>query len=263
MLILSTPNGTFYEILSERSITNMKQRESKGLLAIWADIDADYRLTFEQWHNCEHINERVSIPGFYAGYRYESIDRELHHLMFYEIKDSKALGGSVYLHALNHPTPRTQDAIVHFRNPIRAIYTLLWSSGKKPPKVAPYISVSRFNIESGNDRETIKWFKEEYLPNITIIPGVNRGRLYEMDTEISNIKSEELKIHKAGLGEQRFLAIYEMESLKVATGKAWQEVKIGAVPLKKKLLQRLRDIHQELFWINFSMLAPETHPSKR
>jgi hypothetical protein len=40
---------------------------SQGLLAFWADIDSDYVLRFQQWHNCEHMPERLSIPGFLGG----------------------------------------------------------------------------------------------------------------------------------------------------------------------------------------------------
>lgn len=39
----------------------MGRQEMKGLLAIWADIDEDYRMEFEKWHNCEHMADRVKL----------------------------------------------------------------------------------------------------------------------------------------------------------------------------------------------------------
>ncbi len=36
-------------------------------MAFWADIDADYVTEFRRWHNCEHMSERVHVPGFVAG----------------------------------------------------------------------------------------------------------------------------------------------------------------------------------------------------
>lgn len=39
----------------------MRQERTKGLLAIWADSDEDYRAEFEKWHQCEHTAERVTI----------------------------------------------------------------------------------------------------------------------------------------------------------------------------------------------------------
>ena len=37
---------------------------SEGLLAFWADIDQDYVLGFQQWHNCEHMRERLRACGW-------------------------------------------------------------------------------------------------------------------------------------------------------------------------------------------------------
>ena len=48
----------------------MRNRTSNGMLAFWTDIDEDYILEFQKWHNCEHMTERTSIPGFRVGRRY-------------------------------------------------------------------------------------------------------------------------------------------------------------------------------------------------
>ena len=69
----------------------MEKEKREGLLVIWADIDEDYRHTFRMWHNCEHVAERVTLPGFCAGYRYEGIDSAPNYIMFYETVDSKVL----------------------------------------------------------------------------------------------------------------------------------------------------------------------------
>ena len=96
----------------------MCDEQAKGLLINWADIDIDYQLTYQKWHNCEHIIERVTIPGFCNGRRYRGTERPEHFIMLYETKDSGVLGGEHYLHSLNNPTPRTRDAIKRFRNPV-------------------------------------------------------------------------------------------------------------------------------------------------
>ena len=38
-------------------------------MGFWTDIDEDYVLEFQKWHNCEHMTERTSIPGFHVGRR--------------------------------------------------------------------------------------------------------------------------------------------------------------------------------------------------
>ena len=44
--------------------TSTPSKDSTGLMAFWADIEPTQLNRYQQWHNCEHIPERVSIPDF-------------------------------------------------------------------------------------------------------------------------------------------------------------------------------------------------------
>jgi hypothetical protein len=99
------------------------------------DIDDDYQLRFLKWHNCEHIPERLSIPGFRAGRRYRSMDAASDFLILYDTLETDVLTSEPYLNRLNHPTSRTRDALKHFRNPIRTIYSLIAGIGRSRPKL--------------------------------------------------------------------------------------------------------------------------------
>ena len=83
---------------------------SKGLMAFWTDIDEDYVLEFQKWHNCEHMTERVSIPGFHVGRRYRGIGNAPMFLITYETAGSEVLKSEAYMKALNSPTPWTKEA---------------------------------------------------------------------------------------------------------------------------------------------------------
>lgn len=231
-------------------MTERVKRE--GLLVIWADIDDGYRRTFRMWHNCEHVAERVSLPGFCAGYRYEGIGGAPNYVMFYETVDSKVLGDKPYLHSVNHPTPRTKDAIAHFRNPVRTIYSLLASAGKKPPVVAPYICVMRFNLAKKTELGIIRWYRDDYLPRISAMPGVYRARLYGADPSISGIMSAEREIYTPGIVAQTFLCLYEIVSLEVPVSQAWRECEMR----KEKSEKQMGQVLQELYWLDFAMNAP-------
>jgi hypothetical protein len=235
----------------------MKGKEAKGLLAIWADMDEDYRVEFERWHNCEHVPERVSIPGFYVGHRYQGIGDAPEFLMFYETLDSKTLGSEPYLRSLNNPTPWTHEAIRHFSNIVRTVYSLLGTAGKKPPIDAPYLFVHRFNAEPASERDVIRWYGEEYLPTVCGLPGVYRGRFYESDLETSNINTEERKVHRAESGEQRFLAIYEISSLDLCTGENRQGVPMDT-DNSESMLKKLIHADREFYWHDFTMYSPDT-----
>ncbi len=237
----------------------MIKQEMKGLLAIWADIDEDYRMEFEKWHNCEHMADRVTIPGFYVGYRYEGIGDAPYSLMIYETSDSAVLESKAYLHSKNNPTPWAREALSHYKNTVRMIYSLLATAGKKPSTQAPYIFVVRFNSEPGGEKEAIRWWKEEFLSKIIALPGVYRGRLYEVNAEISNIITEEQKIYgRMKIERQRFLALIEIASLNLPEGKGWQDAYMETSDSSKSL-RRMKNVSEELYWLRFVMYAPESN----
>ena len=233
----------------------MTEKLKKGLLAIWSDVDPDYRVQFQKWHNCEHIRERVAIPGFFSGRRYQGIREAPHFLMCYETEDSNVLASEPYLHAVNHPSPWTKEVIAHSRNIVRGIYRMVSVVGEKPPIEAPYLVVLKFNAGLGSEREMLQWYREEQLQRISDIHGVHRSRLYQVDEEISHIKTEERRIHGGGPNQQKFLGMFEVESLNIPDSKAWQELNRKAEHTK-----RMEVVRYETYWLDFVMYAPmQTH----
>ena len=53
--------------------TNMAAKKGTGLLMVWADVPADKEAEFNRWYNEEHLAERLAIPGFLDGARYEAV----------------------------------------------------------------------------------------------------------------------------------------------------------------------------------------------
>jgi hypothetical protein len=177
-----------------------------GMMANWANIDPSYLLRYQQWLNCEHMPERVSIPGFLQGRRYRSIDNSPHFLAFYETETTDVLGSQEYLKRLNSPTPWTLEALGAFRDhPVRNIYSRIAESGKPGPFTAPYVISVRFNLDEAAEAVyTERWVKETAADD-----EVDRVRLYKQDSAIGNIQTSERKIYGAGPGEQLYLLLIE------------------------------------------------------
>jgi hypothetical protein len=178
---------------------------STGLMAFWARIDADYLLRFQQWHNCEHVPERVSIPGFLRGRRYRDLEGAPFFLMFYETVDSTCLGSPPYLAALNSPTPWTKEALGHFREPARNVYTLRAQFGNAAANPAPYLTTMRFNL----DAKLVEDLQSNWLSKIETLPAVRRVRLFEVDETITAITTSERKIYGDGPGAQQYAVFVE------------------------------------------------------
>lgn len=185
------------------------KRQSNGLMAFWSDIDADYTLKYQEWHNCEHIPERVSIPGFNRGCRYRAADGRPHFLMFYETDAPDVLNSPPYLAALDAPTPWSKAALAHFRNPERNVYLLLSCFGLEGPFVAPWITGIRFNLadEMPDATQMHDWMK-----SCADQTGVARVRLYQVDEAISTIMTSERKIYGGGPGAQQYLLMVEQSA---------------------------------------------------
>lgn len=176
-----------------------------GLMAFWSDIDPDYVLRYQQWHNCEHIPERVGIPGFREGRRYRAIGDAPHFLMFYETDATSVLASDAYMAALNAPTDWTREALTHFRNPVRSIYSRLAEVGDSGQLAAPYITALRFDLPDGSESD----YASAWMQAVGQCRGVSRARLWRADAAVSNIATSERKIYGGGPGKQAYLVMIE------------------------------------------------------
>lgn len=192
------------------SVDQKSNPESQGLMAFWASFEGQDLPRYVEWHNCEHMAERVSIPGFQTGRRYVVDGEPGRFLQFYETETSSVLGSKPYLAALNNPTPWTKEALTWFQDPVRNIYELIGSCGEPPMITAPYLVALRFNLEDGQDDELLPVYSGEWLTALCGIPHVLRARLYRVDEEISKIMTSERKIYSGGPGAQRYLAFIEI-----------------------------------------------------
>jgi hypothetical protein len=101
-----------------------------GILAIWNDCAPEGYDHFERWYIREHLQERVGVPGFRFGRRYEAVagaDRRF--FAFYEVESPDVLWSKAYVDRLEAPTPWTLEAMKAFRNMVRTVCDLRFAAG--------------------------------------------------------------------------------------------------------------------------------------
>ena len=101
-----------------------------GILAVWNDVDPKGYAHYEHWYNREHLHERVGVPGFRFGRRYELVsggDRRF--FTFYEVDGPEVLTSPAYMQRLENPTAWTRDAMASFRGMVRTVCDLRRSEG--------------------------------------------------------------------------------------------------------------------------------------
>ena len=211
--------------------------QAKGLMVFVASFEPQHQQAYRQWHNAEHMPERVGIPGFLLGRRYLAADDATRFLMCYDTLGEQVLVSDAYLHALNHPTPWTREALTWFRNPDRNVYTLLSSRGAAAPSAAPVLAVARCDAGALQTGE---------LPD-----GVTRLALYQLDGAGSSVRTQEAGIHGARSAQDGgllWLECGDVQLLREAGRRHALQAWAAALPLQG--LQPL-----QLFCIDFAYAA--------
>ena len=200
----------------------MAHDESTGLMAFWADIDSDYEARFLEWHNCEHMPERVSVPGFREGRRYRELGGRPRYLMMYFTEDAGVLGSDGYMERLNQPTPWTRESLGHFRNPSRSVYALVAERGRTSLLEYPYLVAIRFDIAPASDARTESSIRSALVPGWAVLPDVGRVRFYGIDAVVSGIETAERGIYEGGPGSQCYLLLAECARPGVVDTEQWR-----------------------------------------
>ena len=197
----------------------MAAKKGTGLLMVWADVPADKEAEFNRWYNEEHLAERLAIPGFLNGARYEAVKGGPKHLAVYELESAAVLDSAPYKKVSDNPTPWTkrsgpQAVATTF---IRNVYSMIHPRTVTPPVaesgMAPALQLGRMDVPAEIDREWNEWYSTIYVPNYEKVPGVIRGRRY-----------------RAVVGTPTYMTFYEFEHPKVSESTAWNAQR-DAVPV--------------------------------
>jgi len=80
-----------------------------GVLALWHDSAPGHEAAFEEWYQTEHLVERLSIPGFLRGRRYEAVTGAPAYFTCYEVTEPDLLFTDTYRSHTAEPTALTQQ----------------------------------------------------------------------------------------------------------------------------------------------------------
>ena len=206
----------------------MTKKKGTGLLMVWADVPADKEQEFNRWYNEEHLAERLSIPGFLSGARYEAVKGGPKHLAYYELESPAVLESEEYKRVSANPTPWTkrsgpQAIATHY---IRNVYSLIYPTPVTPEVAqsgpAPALQIGRMDVPPEVDAEFNTWYNTIYVPNYEKVPGVIRGRRY-----------------RATVGTPQYLTFYEFEHPKVSESAAWAAQQ-GASPQSARIRPHMK-----------------------
>jgi len=161
----------------------------KGVVAIWHGIRPEGRAEFYEWHNREHMPERVGIPGFLRGRRYIAREGSPEFFTLYETATPEVLSGADYLARLNAPTEWTRRATLHFTDASRSLCRVVLSLG---PGAGGWLMTWRYDVAQAREDEQ-RTRLEPVLHEIAQAPGIVGAHLCIADAKASAIETEEKK----------------------------------------------------------------------
>jgi len=161
-----------------------------GAVCIWHDLLPEARDDFHQWHNREHMPERVGIPGFRRGRRYVAIAGTPEYFNLYEADSAEVLGGQDYLNRLNAPTEWTRHVVPSFRNVSRSICRVVYTHGVGQ---GAFMLTLRFDVAQSDRSRVVKALRQRLLPPLCDNKGIAGVHLCLADESISKVETAEKK----------------------------------------------------------------------
>jgi hypothetical protein len=161
-----------------------------GAVCIWHDLLPEARDDFHQWHNREHMPERVGIPGFRRGRRYVAIAGTPEYFNLYEADSAEVLGGQDYVNRLNAPTEWTRQVVPSFRNVSRSICRVVYTHGVGQ---GAFMLTLRFDVAQSDRSRVVKALRQRLLPPLCDNKGIAGVHLCLADESISKVETAEKK----------------------------------------------------------------------
>lgn len=98
----------------------------KGLLLVMTDIDAANEEDLNRWYEEEHLEERLSVPGFVSARRFEALEGGPKYLALYDLESPDVLQSAAYHHFVGAgKSAWTKRMEGQFRNFRRNVYVAL------------------------------------------------------------------------------------------------------------------------------------------
>lgn len=180
----------------------------QAALGIWFDVDPADDAELHGWYPRQHLPERLSVPGFLRGRRYDAAEAGSRYFTLYETRDTGVLSSAAYLERLNHPTDWTRRVLPTFRRMVRNAYRRLDASATD--RVERHLLTVQIKPESGRGAAVRAWLQRHAVGTLMGLPGVQGAGLYLSDTGGTSTVTEERKLVGDVQTAPPFLALLEV-----------------------------------------------------
>jgi len=160
---------------------------------VWNDIAHEGREQFYEWHDKEHMPERLSLPGFRRGRRFAKPRHSPEWLTMYEADDLSVVTSPEYLARLNAPTPGTVSTLRYFQNTSRAVCRVVHSIGSS---TGGNVLAMCLDVPGDRSDAMCRYLCGEAFPRVIALTGVVACHLLAADQSASSVDTAESSTRK-------------------------------------------------------------------
>jgi hypothetical protein len=182
-----------------------------GAVLVWNDVTPEGRREFYEWHDKEHIPERLGIAGFRRGRRYIKPEHSPEWFTMYEADDLSVVTSPDYLARLNTPTPATQRTLQYFRNTSRAVCRVACSMGSSN---GGHMLTMRLEAPGGTGETLCRLAQDVLFARALDLTGVVACHLYAADESASYTDTAESRTRRFDVPS--WVVLVEMTTLLAA-----------------------------------------------
>lgn len=178
----------------------------RAILAFSHDVTPGSEPDWTEWHDREHIPERLSIPGFLRLRRYVTLGPGPRFFYFYEAEGLDVLQSPAYLERLGNPTPWTKRCMTYVINNKRTACRVEATLGDA---LGGFIAVLELGPSAGRADALRSWLTNTALPAALARPGMVGAHLGCPDAAATTVKTDEKKLLQAPDAMARWLVMLE------------------------------------------------------
>lgn len=212
----------------------------KAAVAIWQDPPPEARAEYFEWHNREHMLERVGVPGFLRGRRYRALNGQPEFFTLYEAESFGVLTGPDYTGRLDNPTPWTRRVAPLLRNNVRSLCNVALSLG---PGVGGLIMTWRYDVARGREAEQ-RGLLEGRLRAAAERQGIVGAHLCLGDVAASSVQTAEKKTRPTQALTPGWVVMVEGAGDRTALESACAELLPAAALLQAGALELASGLYQ-------------------
>lgn len=192
----------------------------QGFLAIWSDVDPQDETDYLHWLTREHVQERLSVPGFLAVRIFRTqAEARGRFLIFYRLRDAGVVGSAEYLARLNAPSPWSQRIMPKLKHFMRGGGSILQENGGGE---GGYIAPVLFT------RDALAGYREA-AAEIAKADRINAARIFSVDADASQIATTEKSMRTGDRGFEAMMLLEALDADVLAQGLALMEVEDRAI----------------------------------